>query len=85
MPSPQFTAAWVLNSQVGIEGLNFFEQLPLLPMREDEILVKIHATSLNYRELMIAKVKYFPCPMYFSFRTKVLFRAGSDLHWAKKI
>ncbi len=66
MSSPQCTAAWVFNSQIGIEGLNFLEQLPLPPMKEDEILVKIHAASLNYRELLIAKVKSFPCPMFLS-------------------
>lgn len=57
MPFPRQTAVWVLNSQIGIESLNFFEQLPLPPLKEDEILVKLHAASLNYRELMIAKVK----------------------------
>jgi hypothetical protein len=46
MPSPQCTAACVLNSQIGIEGLNFLEQLSLPPMKEDKILVKIHAASL---------------------------------------
>jgi NADPH:quinone reductase-like Zn-dependent oxidoreductase len=66
MPSPQYTAAWVLNSQTGIESLNFLEQLPLPPMKEDEILVKIHAASLNYRELLIAEVKIFPCSISFS-------------------
>ena len=63
MPFSQCTAAWVLNSQIGIEGLNFLEQSPLPPMKENEILVKIHAASLNYRELLIAKVKNFPCPI----------------------
>lgn len=60
MPTPQYTAAWVLNSQIGIEGLSFLEQLPLPPVKEDEVLVKIYAASLNYRELLIAKVESFP-------------------------
>jgi NADPH:quinone reductase-like Zn-dependent oxidoreductase len=58
MAAPQScTAGWVLNSQEGIEGLTFVEQLALPPVNEDEILVKIHAASLNYRDIMIAKVK----------------------------
>lgn len=56
MPSPGHTAAWVLNSQNGIDSLTLVEQLPLPRMKEDEVLVKIHAVSLNARDLMIAKV-----------------------------
>lgn len=56
MSSLQYTAAWVLNTQTGIDGLTFIEQLPLPPIKEDEVLVKIHAASLNYRDLVITKV-----------------------------
>lgn len=63
MPSPQYTTAWVLDSQIGVEGLNLVEQSRLPSMKEDEILVKLHAASLNYRDLLIAKVKSFPCPI----------------------
>ncbi|KAK4942899.1 hypothetical protein LTR10_017475 [Elasticomyces elasticus] len=55
MDTPHHNAAWVLNSQIGVDGLAFFERLPELPIKEDEVLVKIHAASLNYRDLMIAK------------------------------
>ena len=54
---PRHTAAWVLNSQIGIEGLEFIEHLPLPAPKDDEVLVKIHAASLNYRDLLIAKVR----------------------------
>ncbi|KIV80826.1 hypothetical protein PV11_08302 [Exophiala sideris] len=53
--TPHYNAAWVLNSQIGVDGLAFFERLPELPIKEYEVLVKIHAASLNYRDLMIAK------------------------------
>ncbi|KAI1623610.1 alcohol dehydrogenase [Exophiala viscosa] len=51
---PQYTAAGILNNQIGIEGLQFVERLPLPAIKEDEVLVKIHAASLNYSDLMIA-------------------------------
>ena len=59
MSSPRRTAAWVLDSQIGIEGLKFIEQLSLPPMKENDVLVKIHAASLNYRDQVIAKVERF--------------------------
>lgn len=56
MTPPPSTKAWVLNSQNGPESLEIREELPLPALKADEILVKIHGASLNYRELMIAKV-----------------------------
>lgn len=56
MASPRFTKAWVLNSQNGPDSLELKEKLPLPALKDDEILVKIYCASLNYRELMIAKV-----------------------------
>lgn len=58
MTIPQSTAAWVLNSQNGIESLEFLEQLDLPTIEDNEVLVKIHAASLNYRDLMITKVTH---------------------------
>lgn len=63
MTHPQSTTAWILNSQDGIESLAFVEHLELSSVNENEILVKIHAASLNYRDLMLVKVKSFPYPM----------------------
>ena len=57
MATPQVTTnAWVLNSQNGHESLELKENLPLPQVEKDEVLVKLHAASLNYREVMIAKV-----------------------------
>lgn len=58
MPTTRYTAAWVLQTQNGIESLEFVEGIQLPPLRDDEILVKIHAASLNYRDLVIAKVSH---------------------------
>lgn len=56
MSTPQHTKAWVLNSQKGAESLELKEQLPIPPLKDDEILVKLQGASLNHREIMIAKV-----------------------------
>jgi hypothetical protein len=57
MGLPQHTAAWVLNRQDGIEGLEYVKQLRLPAVGDEEILVQIHAASLNSRDLMITKVR----------------------------
>lgn len=59
MVLPQHTPAWVLNSHDGMADLDYIEQLPLPALGKDQILVKIHAASLNYRDLMINKVNHF--------------------------
>jgi NADPH:quinone reductase-like Zn-dependent oxidoreductase len=47
---------WVLDSQNGIESLVSRQaQVPKV-VGEHEVLVRIHAASLNYRDLAIAKV-----------------------------
>lgn len=54
---------WVLDSaQEGISSLRYeasatWEAVQVAP---EEVLVEIHAASLNYREIAICKVKYLP-------------------------
>lgn len=49
---------WILNSQEGFESsLEYQENVPEPTADElgpNEVLVEIHAASLNYREIMIA-------------------------------
>ena len=56
MARPKTTAAWVLNDQNGTDSLRYVEQLELPQVGENDVLVKIHAASLNYRDLAISKV-----------------------------
>jgi NADPH:quinone reductase-like Zn-dependent oxidoreductase len=42
----------------GFDSLKFNEQIPLLELTDHDVLVKIHAVSLNYRDLIIPKVSY---------------------------
>jgi NADPH:quinone reductase-like Zn-dependent oxidoreductase len=55
---------WVLDSQNGVESLVSRQvQIPA-ELGEHEVLMKIHAASLNYRDLVIAKVnRQFSFPM----------------------
>jgi hypothetical protein len=50
------TARWTLKSQDGIESLHYEEKAELPELGEENVLVEIHAASLNYRDLAIAKV-----------------------------
>lgn len=59
MAIPQYTAAWILKHQIGVEGLSFVEHSPLPRLQEDEVLVGMHAASLNARELVVAQVHHY--------------------------
>lgn len=49
---------WILNSQEGFEASLEYQENVLVPTADelgpDEVLVEIHAASLNYREIMLA-------------------------------
>lgn len=57
---------WFIKGQEkGFEGLEFLE-VPVPKVGENEVLVKLHAASLNYRDVAIAKNEY-PSPLRFPF------------------
>ncbi|KAL2816669.1 hypothetical protein BJX63DRAFT_430053 [Aspergillus granulosus] len=57
------TPVWLLTSQNGPSSLKFFEEYELPPLGDNDVLVEIHAASLNYRELAIARGKFnLPLP-----------------------
>ena len=49
-------ARWTLESQNGLEGLRYTEGQTLPDLGAEDVVVKIHAASLNYRDVAIAKV-----------------------------
>ena len=52
---PTMTKQWkVTRTDKGFDGLEF-EEAPILKPTENEVLVKFHAVSLNYRDLMIPR------------------------------
>lgn len=56
MSVPSTQKQWVITSdEKGFDGL-VFKEAPVPKLGENEVLVKLHAASLNYRDLAIAKV-----------------------------
>ncbi|GAB1216868.1 hypothetical protein ATERTT37_006087 [Aspergillus terreus] len=51
------TPAWILTGQEGPSSLQFVDSLELPQLGDHDVLVKIHAASLNYREVVIAQGK----------------------------
>lgn len=50
------TARWVLPSQNGIDSLRYEDSVSIPNLMDDEVLVEMHAASINYRDLVITKV-----------------------------
>lgn len=54
--APKTSPTWILPCQNGIESLQLLEETPVPEIGDDQVLVKVHAASLNYRDIVIAKV-----------------------------
>lgn len=50
------TPAYLLTGQNGSSSLELVPEYELPPLGDNEVLVRIHAASLNFREIAIAKV-----------------------------
>ena len=50
--------AWVINN-FGIDALSL-EERPVPSLGEKDVLVKLHASSINYRDLMVVEGTYNP-------------------------
>jgi NADPH:quinone reductase and related Zn-dependent oxidoreductases len=50
------TRAWILKEQKGIDSLEVVERT-ISAVGDFDVLVKLHAASLNYRDIVIAKVR----------------------------
>jgi NADPH:quinone reductase-like Zn-dependent oxidoreductase len=54
---PKTTKAWRVQGLNGFESLKFNKETPVPKVSDYEVLVKLHAASLNYRDLVIPKGK----------------------------
>ncbi|KAI1082356.1 putative alcohol dehydrogenase [Whalleya microplaca] len=53
---PLANSRWILSSQNGLDSLQYQQVTPVRPdIGPEDVLVEIHAASLNYRDLVIAK------------------------------
>ncbi|KID86007.1 alcohol dehydrogenase [Metarhizium guizhouense ARSEF 977] len=64
MSLPTTARGWSVQAidKDSFDGLNFQESIPLQPLGDYDLLVKIEAVSLNYRDLAIPRGRY-PFPM----------------------
>ncbi|UPL03022.1 hypothetical protein LCI18_013956 [Fusarium solani-melongenae] len=61
MSSPRTTKAWTVEGSGSFDCLKFHEELVLPELSDNEVLVKFHAASLNYRDIIIPLGQYpFP-------------------------
>ncbi|KAK5171943.1 uncharacterized protein LTR77_003580 [Saxophila tyrrhenica] len=66
---------WTLPEANGIDSLKLVQSAPIGPLGDNEVAVELHAASLNYRELVIAK-NAFPPPWSSTMRPNLI--PGSD-------
>jgi NADPH:quinone reductase-like Zn-dependent oxidoreductase len=52
---PKTAAAWTVEGKDGFESLKFNKEAPVQEPTANEVLVKFHAASLNFRDLIIPK------------------------------
>lgn len=58
MSIPQTQKQWTVEGKTGFDALKFNESAPVPEVGEQEVLVRFHAASLNYRDLIIPKGMY---------------------------
>jgi NADPH:quinone reductase-like Zn-dependent oxidoreductase len=58
MSTPKTTKAWTVEGTDGFDCLKWHEQAPLPEIGDHDVLVKIHAASLNFRDISIPKVSF---------------------------
>ncbi|KLP09766.1 alcohol dehydrogenase [Fusarium fujikuroi] len=58
MSLPKTTNGWAVVGQGSFDNLKFDTQQPLPELSDNEVLVKFHAASLNFRDIMIAQGTY---------------------------
>ena len=63
---PKTAKAWTVHGTDGFEGLKFNGEAAIPEISDYEVLVKIHAASLNYRDLIIPKGKFIEQDLRFS-------------------
>ncbi|KAF2816368.1 alcohol dehydrogenase [Mytilinidion resinicola] len=62
--APQTMQQWTVEGKDGFDSLKLNESAPVPKIGDRDVLVKIHAASLNYRDLIIPKGQY-PFPLDF--------------------
>lgn len=61
MATPRTTKAWTVEGQGSFDCLKFDKERVLPELSDNDVLVKFHAASLNYRDIIIALVTMPSC------------------------
>jgi NADPH:quinone reductase-like Zn-dependent oxidoreductase len=61
MSTPRTTKAWTVEGHGSFHCLKFDKERILPELSDNEVLVKLHAASLNYRDIMIPLVTMASC------------------------
>jgi NADPH:quinone reductase-like Zn-dependent oxidoreductase len=61
MSVPRTTKAWTLEGKGSFDSLKFDKERVLPELSDNDVLVKFHAASLNYRDIIIALVTIPSC------------------------
>ena len=56
MSAPQTTRSWSVTGTTGFDDVKWNEDARLPAVGDHDVLVRFHAASLNYRDLIIPKV-----------------------------
>ena len=54
---PEYMKAWTVQGMNGFDSLKLNEKVAVPKVSDHEVLVKLHAASLNYRDLIIPQGK----------------------------
>ena len=60
--APTTTKQWVVSGQNGFDSVNLVEKADVPKLGDHDVLVNIHYASLNYRDLIIPKVRSLSLP-----------------------
>lgn len=60
--APTTTKQWTIEGQNGFDSLVFDEKAPIPELGQRDVLVHFHSASLNYRDLIIPKVRFTSSP-----------------------
>lgn len=56
MSAPKTTKSWTVEGTGSLDALKFYAERALPELSDNEVLVKFHAASLNYRDVIIPLV-----------------------------
>lgn len=77
MSVPKTTRQWVIkDTKNKFDGLELQENVEIPPLGDYDVLVKIHAVSLNYRDLIIPQVR---CSL--AIRNAITYMSRANIHF----